>query len=93
MIILGASLKTPAEFSSRTRLIQEYLTQYKTDPSKVLVGVSELEQILSGPIIQHNVDKYQRQLLKVEREANRKRSSNGELQNKVKIRSTNVNVF
>jgi len=76
-------MKTPAEFSSRTRLIQEYLTQYKTDLPKVILGVKDLEQILAGPIVQHNVDKYQRQLLKEEQELNRKRSSDGELQSKV----------
>ena len=76
-------MKTPAEFSSRTRLIQEYLTQYNTDISKVILGVEDLEEILAGPIVQHNVDKYQRQLLKAEQELNRKRSSDGELQSKV----------
>ena len=73
-------MKTPAEFSSRTRLIQEYLTKYNTDISKVILGVEDLEQILAGPIVQHNLDKYQRPLLKEEQQLNRKRNSDGELQ-------------
>ena len=77
---LGAVMKTPAEFSSRTRLIQEYLTKYNTDISKVILGVEDLEQILAGPIVQHNLDKYQRLLLKEEQQLNRKRNSDGELQ-------------
>lgn len=47
--------------------------------------MSDLEQILSGPIVQHNIDKYQRQLLKYERELERKRDWNGELKGKKEI--------
>lgn len=73
----GACLKTPAEFSSRTRLVQNGMTKYKNDPKSI--DVDQVERILSSPIVQHNIDKYQRQLLKQERADSRKRNSTGEL--------------
>lgn len=85
----GAVLKTPAEFSTKTNLIENLLPsaledgRQNIDPD-VEKSFQNLETLLSGPIVQHNLDKYQRLLIKREdqrKSGNPKRGSDGRLIN------------
>ena len=74
-------LKTPSEFSSRTKLIEDLVSIYNNpvDPSSKIL--KKFEELLSADICQHNLDKAQRKLLKKEKagRSNRKRDEAGRL--------------
>ena len=65
-------MKTPAEFSPRTNLIENRLPRIlgklEKDQRRQIdeSPFRDLEKILSGPIVQHNLDKHQRSLLRKE---------------------------
>ena len=69
-------MKTPAEFSPRTNLIENRLPRILEKLEKYQgrqideSPFRDLEKILSGPIVQHNLDKHQRSLLRKENLSN-----------------------
>ena len=82
----GACLKTPAEFSTRTDLIENrlpaILDERSADRDQVDKAFEQVEALLSGPIVQHNLDKYQRLLIgREEQRKLNKRGSDGRIIN------------
>jgi hypothetical protein len=93
----GSSLKAPAEFSSQTNLIENLLPSIleRTETGSIdFEPFKQLEALLRGPIVQHNLDKYQRMLIKREDRAKvaEKRGNDGRLINppKPKIPAQNL---